>query len=84
MKFVQLYVEAECLWNFRHVLYKNNDARNAASRNIILQMGIPRFDTNDLKNKIKNIRSTYTLELNKIKHAIKSGMSSNMFRICHV
>lgn len=81
---MELYEDAECLWNFRHALYKNKNARDAASRNIILQLGIPGFDTNDLKNTIKNIRSTYTQELCKIKRAIKSGMSPDEEYVSHL
>lgn len=74
-KFVKLYEEAECLWNFRHPLYKNKNARATAEENIVKKMEIPEFTVTELKNKIKNIRSTYVQEKTKLKKAIHSGMA---------
>lgn len=67
IKFVELYESAECLWNFRHPSYKNRHSRDRAIQYIIEQMNLPDFGVNELKNKIKNIRSTYQQEVNKIK-----------------
>ncbi|XP_060519823.1 uncharacterized protein LOC132698014 isoform X2 [Cylas formicarius] len=75
IKFVRLYEEAECLWNYRHPAYKNRSAREKACQTIIESMNMPEFGVNELKNKIKNIRSTYAQELNKIKRS-REGLSA--------
>ncbi|XP_050304746.1 uncharacterized protein LOC126742198 isoform X2 [Anthonomus grandis grandis] len=67
IKFVQLYEQAECLWNVRHPHYKIRTAREKASLHIIEQMNMPDFGMSELKTKIKNIRSTYQQEVNKMK-----------------
>ncbi|KAH1010209.1 hypothetical protein HUJ05_004540 [Dendroctonus ponderosae] len=69
IKFVELYEKEECLWNFRHPVYKHRNARDKAIQNIIKEMNLPDFGVNELKNKIKNIRSTYQQEVNKIKRS---------------
>ncbi|KAL1517113.1 hypothetical protein ABEB36_000922 [Hypothenemus hampei] len=69
VKFVELYENAECLWNFRHPLYKHRNARDKAMQQILQEMNMPDFGINELKNKIKNIRSTYQQEVNKIKRS---------------
>lgn len=86
IRFVELYEKAECLWNFRHPVYKNRNARDQAIQNIIKEMNLPGkqskkinskaklllitdFGVNELKNKIKNIRSTYQQEVNKIRRS---------------
>ncbi|CAH1107749.1 unnamed protein product [Psylliodes chrysocephalus] len=47
-------------------------------------MNLPNFGKNDLKNKIKNIKSTYVQEVNKIKRTIKSGMSPDEAYVSHL
>ncbi|CAH1124926.1 unnamed protein product [Ceutorhynchus assimilis] len=72
IKFVELYEKSECLWNFRHPAYKNRNARDKAIQYIVDEMNLPDFGSNELKNKIKNIRSTYQQEVNKIKKSKQS------------
>ena len=56
--------------------YKNKNNRQAAIENIIEEMGIPGFGIVEVKNKIKNLRSTYNQEVLKIKKSAKSGSGS--------
>ncbi|XP_066151266.1 uncharacterized protein [Euwallacea fornicatus] len=69
IKFVELYEKAECLWNFRHPVYKHRNARDKAIQNMLKEMNMADFGVNELKNKIKNIRSTYQQEVNKIRRS---------------
>lgn len=72
-KFLDIYQEQELLWNPKNELYRNNEARKSALANIIEYMNKPNLTENDLKTKIKNIRTTYKRELTKVLKARKSG-----------
>lgn len=69
-QFVQLYLDYESLWNTEHEDYKIKEKRLKAYKNIISEFhsstGIS-LSVSELKVKIKNLRSTYTQELSKIK-----------------
>ncbi|XP_077289262.1 uncharacterized protein LOC143913395 isoform X2 [Arctopsyche grandis] len=76
MKFVTEYVKHECLWDARTEEYKSKQARQAAYAEIEDVMGIEGFGPKEIVKKIKNIRSTYSQELKKVKDAKKSGTGS--------
>lgn len=76
VKFVELYREHECLWNSNLLVYRNKQARDAAIKKLVEEMGIEGFGAVDAKNKIKNLRSTYMQEVAKIKKANHSGMGA--------
>nr|XP_026501004.1 uncharacterized protein LOC113404350 [Vanessa tameamea] len=69
-EFVKLYFSHEYLWNNEHEHYKLNKRRLKAYRNIVSEFntltGIS-LTVSEIRGKIKNLRSTYTQELNKIK-----------------
>lgn len=72
--FLDLYKNHHCLWNTKAEIYRNNQARTSALEAIIRDMGKTDVVTvNDLKNKIKNIRSIYNRELAKVVKSEKSG-----------
>lgn len=73
IKFVGEYVAHECLWNTKHSLYKNKLARLAAYRDIANNMNLPNVGEKEIIVKIKNIRSTYSQELKKIKESKTFG-----------
>lgn len=69
-EFVKLYFRYEYLWNTEHEDYKLKDRRLKAYRDIVSEFKTLTdisLSISELKAKIKNLRSTYTQELNKIK-----------------
>ena len=80
VKFIQLYKQHPCLWNFKSADYKNKQKRDTAYESILQGMNIPGLGLQDAKNKIKNLRSTYSQELKKINDSKKSGAGvSNVY-----
>ncbi|XP_071056810.1 uncharacterized protein [Onthophagus taurus] len=73
IKFIQSYKLHPCLWNFESSEYKNKQKRDAAYVAIAQDMNIAGFRIQDVKNKIKNLRSTYSQELKKLNDSKKSG-----------
>lgn len=76
-KFVELYREAECLWNLASPNYKNKQERQTAIENLVKDMEKHGFGIQEAKQKIKNIRSTYNQEKLKIKKSAKSGAGAS-------
>lgn len=72
-KFLELYQREECVWNVKSENYKNLPLRDKSYENIRSGMEIDTLTINDIKNKIKSIRTTYRVELNKLLKANKSG-----------
>lgn len=73
IKFIQLYKLHQCLWDFKSPEYKMKQKRDAAYNSIANEMNITGFGTLEVKNKIKNLRSTYQQENKKIHESKKSG-----------
>lgn len=69
-QFVKIYLRHDCLWNYENVSYKMKDKRQRAYHDVITEFqaatGIQLNDY-ELKVKVKNLRSTYTQELRKMK-----------------
>ncbi|XP_045778438.1 uncharacterized protein LOC123876274 [Maniola jurtina] len=84
IKFIQCYKIHECLWNFSSPDYKNKDKRNAALIAIVNEMNINDFGVTEVKNKIKNLRSTYSQELKKIEDSKKSGAGINNLYVSNI
>lgn len=68
IKFIQLYKLNPCLWNFILPEYKIKQKQDAAYNSIVNGMNITGFGTLEVKNKIKNLRSTYQQENKKFKN----------------
>lgn len=66
VKFIRLYKEKECLWNTNSPRYKNKKTRNAALEYIKTEMNIDGFGKEEIKTKIRILRSTYYQEKRKI------------------
>ena len=64
--FIQEYKTHECLWNFTSPQYRNKQMLEAAYKQNADAMGIGGFGIPEVKNKIKNLRSTYAQEMKKI------------------
>lgn len=71
LKFVELYKEAECLWNADIPQYRHKPSRINAIMNIIEKMNMV-LTIQEVKVKIKNLRSTYSQELYKIERSRNS------------
>lgn len=79
LKLVQLYGENECLWDIKSQNYRNKEMRATALQNIAQQMQIEGLTPNEIKNKIKAIRATYYLEIDKVQKSSRSGASGNVY-----
>lgn len=74
MRFIRAYKAASCLWDISLPGYRDREQRNAMYQYLVDVMNIPGFTVNDVKNKIKNIRSTYCQELKKIQQHKTFGL----------
>jgi hypothetical protein len=63
----------ECLWNVKSENYSNRNIRDKALEEMVKQLNIPDLTREDVKLKIKSIRSRYSSELAKILKSEKSG-----------
>lgn len=79
LKIVQLYKTEGCLWNIHSPNYRNKEMRTAALQNICDKMGIESLDIEDVKTKIKTLRSTYYLECDKISKSSRPGLGNNVY-----
>lgn len=75
IKFINEYQRNECLWDPKHPLYKNREAREAAYKVIMeaMEMGTVK----EVVSKIRILRNTYNNELLKGKKCTKTGMGTN-------
>jgi hypothetical protein len=77
VKFVSVYEKYECLWNSGCKECKDREARATAIRKLICEMrelGVEMRE-DDVKTRIKTIRTTYMSELRKVEKTQKSGAS---------
>lgn len=69
LHFARIYLKHEGLWNSEHPQYRVKYTREVAYKNIIKEFqaktGIV-LQTDEVKRKIKNLRSTYSQEVTKI------------------
>lgn len=72
-QFLDEYRQQECLWNISSDSYKNRDTRDKAYESICSALNLPGLSVNDIKTKIKTMRTNYKCELNKILKSQKSG-----------
>ncbi|XP_038222471.1 uncharacterized protein LOC119840046 [Zerene cesonia] len=79
-QFVTLYKKHECLWNVTVPEYKNKVIRDRALRVIQDEMAIDGFGKNEIKNKIRSLRSTYYLEKKKIDKHKTEGIRYSLYR----
>jgi len=63
----------ECLWNVKSENYRNRNVRDKALEEMVKQLNIPDLTQEDVKLKIKSIRSRYSSELAKVLKSGKSG-----------
>ncbi|XP_063230641.1 uncharacterized protein LOC134535458 [Bacillus rossius redtenbacheri] len=68
---LELYESQECLWNTQSESYKNRGAREKAIKYMVENTPVAATEQ-DIKNKIKALRSTYSQEVGKIRASKKS------------
>lgn len=66
LRFVTLYRDRPCLWQYDHPGYKCKASRTDALRTLVKEMDTEGFDMYACKMKIKNMRSYYCHKLRKI------------------
>lgn len=76
IQFLECYERHPCLWNPREQDYRNNNVRLAALKSIIQEMRLT-LTVEELKSKIKNIRTTYNREASKVSKSKKSGAGTD-------
>ncbi|GBN29227.1 hypothetical protein AVEN_151163-1 [Araneus ventricosus] len=67
-KFVDLLQQHKCLWNNTIDAYKNRLMRDRSVEAIAADMALPGFNCKEVKLKLKNLRSTYHLEVGKFRN----------------
>ncbi|KAJ8714798.1 hypothetical protein PYW08_004779 [Mythimna loreyi] len=72
--FIACYRDHECLWNPTSFFYKSKAARANAYASLLKQFNDDHLTVPMLKTKIKNIRTTYHQELNKIRYSKMPGV----------
>ena len=60
---LDLLTNQECLWNVKSENYRNRNIRDKALEEMVKQLNIPDLTQEDVKLKIKSIRSRYSSEL---------------------
>lgn len=76
IEFLNMFRKYECLWNPSCDLYMKRNAKDAAFIELMAEMksgGLEVSTILQLKKKIKVLRDSYRLELNKVKQSRKSG-----------
>jgi len=71
--FLDQYRQHECLWNIISDNYKNRERREEAYESMRSALNLPGLSVDDIKTKIKTVRTNYKSELNKIINSEKSG-----------
>lgn len=74
IKLIELYKTYHFLWDSNHRLYKNHMARTKAYESIMEQMNKPNITVQDIRCKIKNLRSSYYQEVKKVSRAQDLGL----------
>ena len=80
VNFLDIFRNFECLWNTSHPQYCIRNAREASLKKLMQELsaaGVETANVEALKKKIKNIKDSYRMEVNKVKKSIKSGMGTD-------
>lgn len=74
---LNLIKDRQCLWNTKIEEYKSKTARERALKEIVDELNIEEVTVEDVKLKIKTIRTRYSSELAKVNQSTKSGVGSD-------
>lgn len=66
LSFLEVYETYEVLWNIESHLYRDRTARDDAIKKLLCELNIEGLTVEDLRRKIKMIKTVYSAELNKI------------------
>lgn len=72
-----LLEDRQCLWNTKTKDYRNKLTRSNALKEIVNELNFPGLTVEDIKLKIKTIRTRYSSELSKVQQSEKSGTGNN-------
>jgi hypothetical protein len=72
---LDLLSNQECVWDVKSERYRNLNIRDKALEEMVKELNIPDLTPEDMKLKIKSIRSRYSSELGKVLKSEKSGAS---------
>jgi hypothetical protein len=75
--FSEMYRNHECLWNNKSENYRKTNIRENAYKTLNSAFNLPQLTVNDIRAKIKTIRTRYCSELAKVRKSEKSGAGSN-------
>jgi len=75
--FLEIYWNHECLWNNKSENYHKTNIREKAYKILHTELNLAHLSVNDIRAKIKTIRTRYCSELAKIRKSEKSGAGSN-------
>ncbi|RZF48322.1 hypothetical protein LSTR_LSTR010285 [Laodelphax striatellus] len=73
IKLIREFAAKECLWNRKAPSFKNKEAKEEALNSIAENMNIPGFGVNEVKRKMRTLRSTFYQEKKKINNSLQSG-----------
>lgn len=74
--FLEQFKKYPTLWDYKLDSYKNRILRTNAIKSLIRDLNIPGVKEDDVKRKIKTIRTRYTCELSKINRSKKTACSA--------
>ncbi|XP_055839552.1 uncharacterized protein LOC129907397 [Episyrphus balteatus] len=78
---IQMYKDKECLWNYKSHLYKRTDLKKKAWE---AMSAVFQKDLNEIKKKIKHLRSAYVAEKKKVEDSMRSGSGLDEIYIPHL
>lgn len=78
LRFINLYRSHELLWNMNISLYRRNDLKIKAYESISAEM---KMSVEDVKKKIKSLRTAYSAEKSKVEKSKKSGSDTDSLYI---
>jgi hypothetical protein len=75
--FLEMYRNHECLWHNKSEDYHKTNIREKTFKTLHSELNLPQLSVNDIRAKIKTIRTRYCSELAKIRKSEKSGAGTN-------
>ncbi|XP_065368837.1 uncharacterized protein LOC135961267 [Calliphora vicina] len=78
LRFIELYRSHEILWNMNLSSYRRNDLKMKAYESIAAETNIP---VEEVKKKIKSLRTAYSAEKSKVENSKKSGSDTDSLYI---